>query len=326
MQGDQPGAQTQQMNAEYHRLDESRAGTVPWYKWGPYLSERQWGTVREDYSANGDAWDYFTHDQASLGCTVGARMGSPGFRTTSRYFVSASRFGNGVDPILKERMFGLTNSEGNHGEDLKEYYFYIDSTPTHSYMKMLYKYPQKAYPYDDLVKTNKGRSRSEPEYELLDTGVFDQNEYFDVFAEYAKAGADDLLISITVWNRGGHDASLHLLPTLWFRNTWWEGKSTEPKPILSVNKDGSGIRASHATFGEYELQCEGAPAFLFTNNETNEERLGGKSATPYTKDAFHRYVLQKDAGAVNQGKRARKRPLTTNWMCQPVRVRRSGCV
>jgi hypothetical protein len=294
------------VNAEYHRLDESRAGSVPWHRWGPYLSERQWGTVREDYSANGDAWDYFSHDLARSRVYRWGEDGIAGVSDDKQLLCFCLALWNGADPILKERLFGLTNSEGNHGEDVKEYYFYIDSTPTHSYMKMLYKYPQKAYPYDDLVKTNKGRSRTEPEYELLDTGVFNQNEYFDVFAEYAKAGADDLLISITVFNRGDHDASLHLLPTLWFRNTWWEGNSKEPKPVLSVSKDGSGIHASHPTLGEYELQCEDAPPLLFTNNETNEERHGGKSVTPYTKDAFHRYLVQKETGAVNPAKTGTK--------------------
>jgi Glycosyl hydrolase family 63 C-terminal domain len=299
MLGDNPGTPTQQPNAEYHRLDQARAGAVQWHKWGPYLSERQWGTVREDYSANGDAWDYFSHDQARSRVYRWGEDGIAGISDDKQLLCFCLALWNGADPILKERLFGLTNSEGNHGEDVKEYYFYIDSTPTHSYMKMLYKYPQKAYPYDDLVKTNKGRSRNEPEYELLDTGVFNQNEYFDVFAEYAKSAADDLLISITVFNRGNHDASLHLLPTLWFRNTWWAGSSKQPIPVLFVNKDGSGIHASHPTLGEYELQCEGAPPLLFTNNETNEERNGGKSVTPYTKDAFHRYLVQNEAGAVN---------------------------
>jgi hypothetical protein len=206
---------------------------------------------------------------------------------------------NGEDPILKERLFGLTNSEGNHGEDVKEYYFYLDSTPTHSYMKMLYKYPQKAYPYDDLVNTNKNRSRSEAEYELLDTGVFDQNRYFDVFVEYAKADTDDLLIAVTVHNRGDQDARLHLLPTLWFRNIWWTEKTPATLPMLSISKDGPGIHADHAELGVYELCCEGAPAFLFTDNETNEESNGGKSVSPYTKDAFHRYLVQGEAKAVN---------------------------
>jgi hypothetical protein len=299
MQGENPGAQPQQKNDEYRRLDEGRAGLVEWTKWGPYLSERQWGTVREDYSSNGDAWDYFTHDQARSRAYRWGEDGIAGISDNKQFLCFCLALWNGNDPILKERLFGLTNSEGNHGEDVKEYYFYVDSTPTHSYMKMLYKYPQKAYPYDDLVKTNKGRTRTQREYELIDTGIFDQNEYFDVFAEFAKAGHDDLLISITACNRGTHDAPLHLLPTLWFRNTWWQGTSTEPKPILSVGKPGSVIHASHPQLGEYDFSVEGSPKLLFTNNETNEERHGGKSITAYTKDAFHRYLLQKEQSAVN---------------------------
>ena len=299
MQGSKQSAQTQSLKAEYDRLDEARATGVPWSKWGPYLSERQWGTVREDYSSNGDAWDYFTHDQARSRVYRWGEDGIAGISDDKQILCFCLALWNGCDPILKERLFGLTNSEGNHGEDVKEYYFYLDSTPTHSYMKMLYKYPQRAYPYNDLVQTNRKRSRTESEYELLDTGVFDQNRYFDVFVEYAKADTDDVLISITVHNRGNQDASLHLLPTLWFRNTWWEGKTTTPKPALSINKDGSGIRADHAEMGAYELQCESGPTLLFTNNETNEERTGGKAVSPYTKDAFHRYLVDNEIGAVN---------------------------
>lgn len=215
MQGSKQSAQTQSLKAEYDRLDEARATGVPWSKWGPYLSERQWGTVREDYSSNGDAWDYFTHDQARSRVYRWGEDGIAGISDDKQILCFCLALWNGCDPILKERLFGLTNSEGNHGEDVKEYYFYLDSTPTHSYMKMLYKYPQRAYPYNDLVQTNRKRSRTESEYELLDTGVFDQNRYFDVFVEYAKADTDDVLISITVHNRGNQDASLHLLPTLW---------------------------------------------------------------------------------------------------------------
>jgi hypothetical protein len=306
MQAEKSDTQTQSLKAEYDRLDEARAKAVPWSRWGPYLSERQWGTVREDYSANGDAWDYFTHDQARSRAYRWGEDGIAGISDDKQLLCFCLALWNGADPILKERMFGLTNSEGNHGEDVKEYYFYLDSTPTHSYMKMLYKYPQKAYPYDDLVRTNKKRSRSESEYELLDTGVFDQDQYFDVFVEYAKADPEDVLISITAHNRGGQDASLHLLPTLWFRNTWWAGNTMKPKPMLSVNESGSGIHAGHPKMGEYELQCEGAPALLFTNNETNEERNGGRSVSPYTKDAFHRYLLKKEMGAVNPARTGTK--------------------
>jgi hypothetical protein len=306
MQGENQSAQQESLKAEYHRLDAARGQAVPWAKWGPYLSERQWGTVREDYSKNGDAWDYFSHDQARSRAYRWGEDGIAGISDDKQRLCFCLALWNGADPILKERLFGLTNSEGNHGEDVKEYYFYLDSTPTHSYMKMLYKYPQKAYPYDDLLRTNRKRSRSESEYELLDTGVFDQNRYFDVFVEYAKADADDLLISITAHNRGDQGASLHLLPTLWFRNTWWAGDMTTPKPMLSAIKDGSGIHADHPELGAYELQCEGTPALLFTNNETNEERSGGKSVSRYTKDAFHRYLLQKETGAINPARTGTK--------------------
>src|SRR5512136_2674258 len=206
--------------AEQLRLDEARSSDVPWRKWGPYLSERQWGTVREDYSDSGDAWDYFTHDQARSRAYRWGEDGLAGFSDDRQQLCFAIALWNGADPILKERAFGLTNSEGNHGEDVKEYYFYLDSTPTHSYMKYLYKYPQREFPYRDLLETNRGRTREEFEYELLDTGAFDQDRYFDVFVEYAKAGPEDILVRITAANRGPDEAELHLLPTLWFRNDW----------------------------------------------------------------------------------------------------------
>jgi Glycosyl hydrolase family 63 C-terminal domain len=305
MQGEKQSTQEPSLRAEYDRLD-ARSDDVPWGKWGPYLSERQWGTVREDYSQNGDAWDYFSHDQARSRTYRWGEDGIAGISDDKQLLCFCLALWNGADPILKERLFGLTNSEGNHGEDVKEYYFYLDSTPTHSYMKMLYKYPQKAYPYDDLVKTNKKRSRSESEYELLDTGVFDQNRYFDVFVEYAKADTEDVLISITAHNRGDQGASLHLLPTLWFRNTWWAGETTAERPMLSAIKDGSGIHADHPELGTYDLKYEGSPVVLFTNNETKEERMGGKSLSLYTKDAFHRYLLQKEAGAINSARTGTK--------------------
>ena len=219
------------MTTEQQRLNQARTGVLPWKKWGPYLSERQWGTVREDYSADGNAWNYFTHDQARSRAYRWGEDGLAGISDDHQVLCFALALWNGRDPILKERLFGLTNSEGNHGEDVKEYYFYLDSTPTHSYMKYLYKYPQAAYPYEDLVTTNRRRSRQELEYELLDTGVFDEDRYFDVFVEYAKAGPEDLLIQISVTNRGPEAAALHLLPTLWFRNTWsWADGGR--KPIL----------------------------------------------------------------------------------------------
>ena len=217
--------------AEEIRLDQARENGVPWKQWGPYLSERQWGTVREDYSENGDAWNYFTHDQARSRAYHWGEDGLAGFSDDHQRLCFAVALWNGKDPILKERLFGLTNSEGNHGEDVKEYYFYLDSTPTHSYMKYLYKYPQNAYPYSDLIETSRRRGRNDPEYELLDTGVFDKDRYFDVFVEYAKATPTDILIEISVSNRGPEAAQLHVLPTLWFRNTWswWPD---QPKPSL----------------------------------------------------------------------------------------------
>src|SRR3989440_1506693 len=217
------------MTAEHSRLEEARTQDVPWKKWGPYLSERQWGTVREDYSEGGDAWNYFPHDQARARTYRWGEDGLAGISDDQQRLCFALALWNGKDSILKERLFGLTNSESNHGEDVKEYYFYLDSTPTHSYMKYLYKYPQAEYPYSDLVEVSRRRGRHEFEYELLDTGVFDQDRYFDVFVEYAKASAEDLLIQVTVHNRGPEPAELHVLPTLWFRNQWsWQGGQDRP--------------------------------------------------------------------------------------------------
>src|SRR6187549_400595 len=208
------------MIAEQVRLDEAREDKAAWKKWGPYLSERQWGTVREDYSENGDAWNFFTHDHARSRAYRWGEDGLAGYSDDKQRMCFALSLWNGADPIVKERLFGLTNGEGNHGEDVKEYYFYLDSTPTHSYMKYLYKYPHKAFPYADLIHTNQGRNRHEFEYELLDTGVFAENRYFDVFVEYAKASPEDTLVRVTVHNRGAEAATVHVLPTLWFRNTW----------------------------------------------------------------------------------------------------------
>src|SRR6187551_171932 len=218
------------MTAEHDRLEGAREQKLRWKKWGPYLSERQWGTVREDYSEGGNAWDYFTHDQARSRAYRWGEDGLAGISDDKQRLCFALALWNGKDPILKERLFGLTNSESNHGEDVKEYYFYLDSTPTHSYMKWLYKYPQAAYPYANLVETSGARSRTEFEYELLDTGVFDENRYFDVFVEYAKESPEDLLVQITVHNRGPEAAELHILPTLWFRNQWsWQGVCDRPR-------------------------------------------------------------------------------------------------
>src|SRR6187399_1039252 len=216
---------------EQSRLEEAREQKVAWRKWGPYLSERQWGTVREDYSPNGDAWNFFTHDHSRSRAYRWGEDGIGGISDDKQQLCFALALWNGKDSILKERLFGLTNGEGNHGEDVKEYYFYLDSTPTHSYMKYLYKYPQREYPYRDLVEKNRMRSREEMEYELLDTGAFDEDRYFDVFVEYAKSGPEDVLIRITVHNRGPEAAQLHVLPTLWFRNTWSSGED-DRKPSL----------------------------------------------------------------------------------------------
>jgi len=292
-------------STEQKRLNDTRELGIPWKKWGPYLSERQWGTVREDYSEDGNAWDYFTHDQARSRAYKWGEDGLAGYCDDKQQLCFAVALWNGRDPILKERMFGLTNSEANHGEDVKEYYFYLDSTPTHSYMKYLYKYPQAEYPYRDLVETNKRRSREEMEYELLDTGIFDEDQYFDVFVEYAKAEPEDTLVRISVHNRGPEPAQIHVLPTLWFRNTWsWE--EDEPKPVLRQDDNGR-IHASHAQLGDNTLHCEGAPELLFTENESNAERLWGqRNASPYVKDAFHRYVISGAHEAVNPAKSGTK--------------------
>src|SRR5271169_5819498 len=247
------------MTAENQRLQEAREQKVPWRKWGPYLSERQWGTVREDYSKDGNAWDYFSHDQARSRAYRWGEDGLAGFSDDKQRLCFALALWNGKDAILKERLFGLTNSEANHGEDVKEYYFYLDSTPTHSYMKYLYKYPQAPFPYGDLIQKNRQRSRNEFEYELLDTGVFDQNRYFDVFVEYAKDSAEDILIQITVHNRGPEAADLHVLPTLWFRNQWsWQANSSRPMLQRIAGAPGQSVaRTMDPKLGERHLYCEG---------------------------------------------------------------------
>jgi len=300
------------MMAESMRLEASRDHRTPWKKWGPYLSERQWGTVREDYSDNGDAWNFFTHDQARARAYRWGEDGLGGVCDDKQRLCLALALWNGRDPILKERLFGLTNSEANHGEDVKEYYFYLDSTPTHSYMKYLYKYPQAAFPYADLVATNQRRNRNEMEYELLDTGVFDGNRYFDVFVEYAKASPDDLLIQITAANRGPEPAELHLLPTIWFRNDWapWIARRSA-KPALEAVAGPAGSRvimATHAALGVYHLHCEGDPPLLFTENETNHARLGldYPDAGPYLKDGINDCVVLGRREAVNPARTGTK--------------------
>src|SRR6188472_3339626 len=250
--------------AEHIRLEEARQNEKLWKMWGLYLTERQWGTVREDYSDNGDAWNFFTHDQARSRAYRWGEDGLGGICDEKQRLCFALALWNGKDPILKERLFGLTNSEGNHGEDVKEYYFYLDSTPTHSYMKYLYKYPQAAYPYGDLERTNAVRSRHEMEYELLDTGVFNYNRYFDVFVEYAKGAADDILVKISATNRGPEAADLHLLPTLWFRNDWspWiagANRATEKPHLKQIDGPAgtSTVAASHLRLGSFVLSCDG---------------------------------------------------------------------
>ncbi len=294
---------------ECTRLEEALNHETPWKKWGPYLSERQWGTVREDYSNSGDAWSFFTHDQSRSRAYRWGEDGLAGFSDDKQRLCFALALWNGKDPILKERLFGLTNSEGNHGEDVKEYYFYLDSTPTHSYMKFLYKYPQAAYPYLDLVETNRRRGRWEFEYELLDTGIFNQNRYFDVFVEYAKETPEDILIKISVANRGPETATLHVLPTLWFRNTWsWS--AGEPKPDLrevDVAEGSAVLAASHEELGERFLYCEGQPPLLFTENETNPARIAGTpNHRPHVKDAINDYVVNGRQSAVNPAKTGTK--------------------
>jgi Mannosylglycerate hydrolase MGH1-like glycoside hydrolase domain len=287
---------------ERRRLDEARSDGSPWRKWGPYLSERQWGTVREDYSTDGNAWAYFSHDQSRSRAYLWGEDGLAGISDDQQQLCFALALWNGHDPILKERLFGLTNAEGNHGEDVKEYYFYLDSTPTHSYMKWLYKYPQRAYPYDTIVSNGKKRTRDELEYELLDTGVFADARYFDVVVEYAKASPEDVLIRITATNRGPAAAPLHVLPTLWFRNNW-QATADPAKPELRAQAGPKGTRviaANHAALGRRWLYVEGDAPLLFTENETNTERLfNTPNASSYVKDGIDSFVVHGRADAVN---------------------------
>ena len=283
--------------AEGQRLRDADVDGIPWRRFGPYLSERQWGTVREDYSENGDAWNYFTHEQARSCAYRWGEDGIAGISDDRQHLCVALALWNGKDPILKERMFGLTNSEGNHGEDVKEYYFYVDNTPTHSYMRYLYKYPQAAYPYEDLVSTNRTRSKTEQEYELIDTGVFGEDRYFDVEVEYAKADPDDILMAVTVHNRGPEAAELHVLPTVWYRNTWWDGLTERP----SLRSDDAGrVLASHHVVGDWVITASERATWLFTENETNATRLfGGENLTPFVKDGINDFVIEGRSGCVN---------------------------
>jgi hypothetical protein len=297
-------------SAEGRRLAEAREQGVPWRKWGPYLSERQWGTVREDYSKTGDAWAYFSHDQARSRVYHWGEEGLAGFCDERARLCFALALWNGKDPILKERLFGLTNGEGNHGEDVKEYYFYLDSTPTHSYMKYLYKYPQREFPYEDLVSTSRRLGKQDLEYELVDTKVFDEDRYFDVFVEYAKATPEDTLIEITVVNRGPEPAALHVLPTLWFRNTWLWWDKDKARPALreaGAVKGMAAVGATHRDLGERFLYCEGTVPLLFTENETNNKRVfGSPNRTPYVKDGIHELVVHGREEAVNPARTGTK--------------------
>ncbi|MEW6535710.1 MAG: glucosidase [Candidatus Auribacterota bacterium] len=290
------------INGELKRLTDANINNVPWKKWGPYLSERQWGTVREDYSESQDAWNYFTHDQARSRVYRWGEDGIAGICEDGMYLCFAVAFWNTKDPIIKERLFGLSNSEGNHGEDVKEYYYYLDNTPTHSYMKYLYKYPQNEFPYEDLVLKNKNRSRNEFEYELIDTGVFDDNRYFDIFIEYAKQDCNDILIKITVCNRGADPAPIHVLPTLWFRNIWQVSElPTNPKLYKMRTPSGySGVSAEHINLNRMNLYGEGKVPLLFTENETNNQRLfGTPNLSPYVKDGINDFIVADKKDAVN---------------------------
>jgi hypothetical protein len=294
--------QADESSAEQIRLAEDREGRTAWKKWGPYLSERQWATVREDYSSNGDAWNYFTHDHAQYRAYRWGEDGLAGISDDRQLLCFALALWNGRDPILKERLFGLSNSEGNHGEDVKEYYFYLDSTPTHSYMKYLYKYPQAAYPYQPIIDANRARDKQAAEYELLDTGIFDEDRYFDVFVEYAKAEPEDILIRITVCNRGPEPAEIHVLPALWFRNTWsWGRKEEKPElKILGAGADVRAVAARHRLLGQRFLYCEGAVDVLFTENETNTQRAFGQpNQRPHCKDGIIQAVVHGDRNAIN---------------------------
>jgi len=297
-------------NAESVRLEEAEQQKTDWKLWGPYVSERAWGTVREDYSSDGSAWDYLPFEQSHLKTFRWNEDGIAGICDRKQRICFALAMWNGRDPILKERLFGLAGPKGNHGEDVKEYYYYLDSTPTHSYMKYLYKYPQAAFPYEDLYRENAARDKTQPEYELIDTGIFEQDKYFDVFIEYAKAGSCDICIKITVFNRSSEAAPIHLLPTVWFRNRWtWNG--TEHKPSLREDDLGldnlSCIHLRQKDLGEYRFVCEGSSQLLFTENETNFRKLyNGENPTQYVKDGFHDFVIHGDGSAINSQMRGTK--------------------
>ncbi|TLZ33573.1 MAG: glucosidase, partial [Gammaproteobacteria bacterium] len=288
-----------------------------WKAWGPYLSERQWGTVREDYSPHGNAWEYFPHDHARSRAYRWGEDGIAGFSDREQRLCFALALWNGRDPILKERLFGLTNGEGNHGEDVKELYYYLDATPTHSYLKMLYKYPQGEYPYGRLLEENRRRGIGQPEFELVDSGLFEANRYFDVFVEYAQAEPGDILIQITVENRGPEAASIHLLPQLWFRNTWsW--KADAARPVITQSAPGV-IRAEHPDLGVYHLHADGQPTeLLFCDNESNNHRLWNQPRTAgFFKDGFNDRVVLGDTTVVNPAQCGTK---AAPWYTREVRA------
>src|SRR3984893_8660961 len=308
------------LTAEEQRLEESRARTKNWQRWGPYLSERAWGTVREDYSAAGSAWEYFPHDHARCRTYRWNEDGLAVICDRHQMICFAIALWNGRDPILKERAFGLTGNEGNHGEDVKEYFFYLDSTPTHSYMKYLYKYPQAQFPYAELLAETQRRDRSSPEFELLDTGVFNEDRYFDVFVEYAKADIEDILIRISVVNHGPDAAPLSLLPTIWFRNRWTWGTNEDPRPTLREEEapPNATIELDHFQYGKRWLYCEGVPELLFTENDTNNQRLFGSSnSSPHVKDGINNFVVHGARDAVNTEQTGTKAAANYSLNLQP---------
>jgi hypothetical protein len=285
------------MSAEKQRMIENKSGKENWQRWGPYLSERQWGTVREDYSADGTAWEYFPHDHARSRAYRWGEDGIAGFSDEHQHICLSLALWNGRDPILKERLFGLTNSEGNHGEDVKELYYYLDATPSHSYLKTLYKYPQAEFPYARLVAENRRRGDDQPEFELLDTGLFDEDRYFDVFVEYAKAAPEDILMLVTIHNRGPDTAKISVLPQLFFRNRWSWNNAVQKQKLAAQN---GGVKIEHEELGDYHLECDGNPTLLFCDNETNVRRIFGQNDAPgFFKDAFHEYVIAGNKSAVN---------------------------
>ncbi len=310
------------MNVEKKRLEENEAGVEDWTFYGPYLAERAWATVREDYSESGEAWEYFPHDHARSRVYRWNEDGLAGIADKEQRLCFALGLWNGRDPILKERLFGLTGQEGNHGEDVKENYYYLDSTPTHSYMRMLYKYPQTSFPYAQLIEENRKRGKEEFEYELIDTGIFEDNRYFDVFVEYAKAGPQDLLIRISAVNRGPAEAELHVVPSLWYRNTWAWGYDDRKPSLVTGEKTGdtqvSFVKGTHYSLKESFLYCEGAVELLFTENETNTQRLFGVSpATPYVKDGFNEYIVNHNSEAINPDRTGTKMAAHYAALVQP---------